>query len=90
MTAPLLVTLTVPELRELVREAVREEMATARPAESDWMTAADVCEHARISLSRLDKCVREGLPCHRVGPVRRFRRAEVDTWFAGRRLRAVR
>jgi hypothetical protein len=88
--APLLVTLTVPQLRELVGEAVRDALAEQRPPESDWMTSADVCEHAHISPSRLDKCVREGLPVHRIGTARRFRRGEVDSWFGGRRLRAVR
>lgn len=49
--------------------------ATAGP----WMTAEDVAEYLKVSLSTVHRWRRAGsLPSYKAGNVRRFRQADVD------------
>lgn len=50
-----------------------------------WMDRQAAAEHLRIHVNTLDEWRKnKGLPYHRVGRVIRFRRHELDEWFAGR------
>jgi excisionase family DNA binding protein len=46
-----------------------------------YMSQADVADYLRVSQRTVRRWVQEkGLPCHRIGDLVRFRRAEVDAW----------
>jgi predicted DNA-binding transcriptional regulator AlpA len=86
--APLLVTLTVPQLRELVGEVVRDALAAhGAPAETDWLDMAQACRHVGVSAPTLRK---HGPPPARFGGQVRYRRSDLDAWMSGRRLRVAR
>lgn len=85
MTAPLLVTLTVPELRELVGEVVRDALAAhGAPAETDWLSVEEACRHVGVTAQTLRRHVP---PTGRVGGKLRYRRSALDSWVESRRLR---
>ena len=81
MTA-LAVTLTVEELRALVRAAVREELSANAPPGADVMTAEEAGKVLRLHPAVVRRYVRtQGLPAHRVGSEYRFRRSEILAWL---------
>lgn len=100
----MLVQLTADELRALVRDAVRVELAASKGAPDDWLDqdgAAALLGVKRSTIPTL--CQRDALPHSRVGRLYRFRRSELETWLEeratkphghgpkhGRTLRAVR
>lgn len=105
MTAPVrIVTIPVDELQQLVRDAVRAELAEQRPAEDEWMDAEAVAKMLSVERTTVPTlCRRDGLPHYRPGRTYTFRRSEVLAWLQerskrpgshggrhGRTLRAVR
>jgi excisionase family DNA binding protein len=78
----MLVTLTVEQLRAIVRE----EVAAARPAE--FVDSAEVARLLRVETSTVPTLVkRDGLPHHRIGRQYRFRVPEVVAWAEERAQR---
>jgi excisionase family DNA binding protein len=79
----LAVTLTVEELRALVREAVREEVAAAGQGASDVLTLPEAAKELRMCGKMVIRFVRtRGLPGVKVGRSWRFRRSQLLTWMA--------
>lgn len=86
--APMIVQLTVPQLRELVREEVRDALATHQaPAESDWLDATAAALHLGICVRTLRKLYP---PDGGTGTRPRWRRSSLDSRSEGRRLRVAR
>jgi excisionase family DNA binding protein len=82
----MIVQLTLSELHSAIREAVREEIGALRPP--DYMTpdqVAAVLGCATESVSTY--CTRDGLPCVKIGRIRRFVREDVVAWLDERRTR---
>lgn len=78
------VTLTRGELRAMVRAAVREELGPR--TEAEYLTAEEVGRLLHCTPQSVVKyCRRDGLPCVRVGTLRRFARADVLAWLEQRR-----
>jgi len=83
VSGPFVVT-TPDELRELIREAVRAELAEHRPAESEWVDT----KQAAALLGRHEKTVaamarRGELPAKRLGNQWRLKRADCLAKLAG-------
>lgn len=84
----LLVTMSVADLQRVVRDAVHEELANARPEPDAVMTCAEVAELLDVHPYSVPKLVkRDGLPGHRLGASRewRFIRSEVFAWLRSRK-----
>lgn len=82
--ATMLVTLTIGGLKQLVREAVREELKT--PVAPEYLSAEQVAELIGCGVESIRTyCTRDGLPCVRIGKLRRFQRADVLAWLEERR-----
>jgi len=80
------VTLTRGELRAIVRAAVRDELGPR--AEAEYLTAEEVGRMLGCTPQSVAKYSRrDGLPCVRVGTLRRFSRADVLEWLEERRTR---
>jgi excisionase family DNA binding protein len=80
----MLVTLTVEQLRSLIREEVRGELGNTN-ASSTYMTVDQVAELLQVNARTVRNWVRsEGLPAMRVGAEYRFRRENVVTWLEDR------
>lgn len=78
----LAVTLTVDELRALVREEVRKAVPSG-PAAAEILTTAQVALLLDVHAKVVGRYIKEhGLPVHRVGGEYRFLRAEVMAWVA--------
>ena len=76
------------EVRELVRTAVREELASHRDPERDVLTAEQVAGMLAVHVKTVAKLVvRDGLPARRLGREYRFDRDEVLAWLAERAVR---
>lgn len=76
------------EVCELVRTAVREELASHRDPERDVLTAEQVADMLAVHVRTVAKLVvREGLPARRLGREYRFNRDEVLEWLAERAVR---
>lgn len=86
-TAPLLVTLTVQQLEELVERAASRALEKHQvPPESDWMSQEEACRHLGITSKTLRKHIPpSGMAGHKL----RWRRSALDSWVESRRLRAV-
>lgn len=84
------VIVTPEELRALVREAVRQEVA--RPEESEIMTCEQVATLLQVDPESVRKYTkRNGLPFMRLGGHElRFRRSAVLEWLAGKPVRGIR
>jgi excisionase family DNA binding protein len=86
----LAVTLTVDELRKLVREEVQRasgpSIASTAP---EVMTRADVAKLLQVHPNVVGRYIREqGLPAARLGGEWRFLRADIIAWLAARKERA--
>lgn len=81
MTA-LAVTLTVDELRALVREAVREERSAPVEEAAEVLTREQVARLLQVNAHFVPKLIKQGMPAHRLGEQWRFRRSEVLAWLA--------
>lgn len=80
------VTMTRGELKALLRAAVREELGPR--VEAEFLTAEEVGRMLGCTPQSVTKyCRRDGLPCVRVGTLRRFSRADVLAWLDERRSR---
>ena len=54
------------------------------------MTSKDVAQYLKISLTAVYRMSQEGeIPSHKVGGRRRFRRDEIDKWFAGKLTKKI-
>lgn len=80
-----MVLLTPDELRELVREAVRE-IALAPSAgssvPSDVLNREQVAKMLSVNPHHVPKLVKQGMPVHMLGKMQRFLRNEVLAWIA--------
>lgn len=46
-----------------------------------YLSQADVAEYLRVNPRTIRRWMQDkGMPCHRIGDLVRFRRAEVDAW----------
>ena len=80
----LAVTLTVDELRALVREAVRDEVSRTTE-ESEILTRDDAAALLQVHPVMVTRYVRkEGLPAIPLGREWRFRRSEILAWLDAR------
>ena len=89
MTAALAVQLTVEELRSLVRDAVKQELALVPKGvePSEVLTRKQAAELLSVNPHQMPKLIKEGLPAHRFGvggKQWRFRRSEILQWLAKR------
>ena len=77
--------LTAEEVRDLVRTAVREELASQQHPERDVLTAEHVADMLAVHVKTVAKLVVcDGLPARRLGREYRFNRDEVLAWLAER------
>lgn len=85
MTAPAY-TLSVDELRALVRDAVREELAAQSPGGSEILSREKVAKLLGCHVRTVSNLVRsKGLPvAFMVGAQPRFKRAEIERWMQER------
>lgn len=86
MADTMLVTLTVAELEELVRSAVRSELAKPATADSDVLTLKGVASllqrHTKVVMRLVSE---EGLPCVWISEREpRFFRSKVLAWLETR------
>ena len=80
-----LTALTSEELTALVRQAVRDELASSGSAKSEYLTAESVAELLGVHVKTVQKWVeRDGLPALRAGRHYRFIRANVVEWLESR------
>lgn len=77
----LAVTLTVEELRELVRVEVAAALDAQQPP-SDWADQEGIAAHLGVSSPTVKKLTENGMPHVYVGSHRRFSRRAVDAWLA--------
>jgi excisionase family DNA binding protein len=79
------VALTVDELRELMRAAVREALVTQEADQDEVMTREEAAGLLKVHPDVLIRYVRQfALPGHKVGSEWRFRRSELLNWLAQR------
>lgn len=52
-------------------------------APEPWVTGRQVLEYFNVSQSTLDRWTKAGMPCERIGGVRRFRLSECEEWHKG-------
>lgn len=82
MSAPAIVVLEVEQLRSLIREAVRAELANVRQPE-EWLDVKGAAEYLGLCREYLCKLARRGeIPASRLGRDWRFRRSELDAHMA--------
>jgi excisionase family DNA binding protein len=84
--AQTLVAVSPEELAELVKKAVREELAHNPPKPGkNYLDARELAEHYSVSRSTVQNWIsEEGCPHIMRGKVLRFELAAVDAWFRGR------
>ncbi len=77
------------QLKELVREAVREEIGAPRVAEErEVLTREQAAELLQIHPDILVRYVRnESLPAQKIGPEWRFMRSELLAWLEARAVK---
>lgn len=80
----LVVTLTLTELRALVRAEVRDAIADRSPAPPPLLDRAGLARALGKSLPSIDRLRKAGLPCVKVGDVDRFELDRVLEWLRGR------
>lgn len=83
----LAVTLTVDELRALVRDAVRAELGERTETTAEIMTREQVAELLNVDVRTITNYVKKrGLPATKLGGNEwRFRRTEVLKWIEQRK-----
>jgi excisionase family DNA binding protein len=74
---------TPAELRLLIKDAVREELAKAAPTQqSDVMTREQVADMLQVHIAVVSRYVKKkGLPAVKIGRDWRFRRGDVLAWM---------
>lgn len=78
----LLVQLSVDDLRDIVRSAVKQEL-DSRAEPSEVMTTDGAGELLQLDPKTVAKYASAGkVPAHRLGPEWRFRRSELLQWLA--------
>jgi excisionase family DNA binding protein len=88
-----IVVTTHAQLKKLVREALREELATATVDNSQQRTATlginskAAATYLGITQRTLTNYVKAGMPHHRPGRDLRFKTHELDEWSAAKGLR---
>lgn len=87
------VTLTVDQLGAVVQAAVLAALAQAGPPQDEILDTAGVAALLKAHPKTIARWVRtEGLPAYRLGGEERgeyrFKRAEVEKWFAARGAKA--
>lgn len=77
--------MTPEQLKGIVREAVREELARRDNAPSDGLVSQrEICKALRISRSKLFELVGKGMPQHRLGAHSpRYDASECVAWIKG-------
>lgn len=82
----MVVTLTAQQLRALVAEAVADAMAELDLGEPapELVDRRGLAQALSVSLSSVDRLIREGAPLVRVGDAPRFRVADVVAWLQAR------
>lgn len=81
-TRTMVVQLTVEELEERIRSAVRAELGER--SDHGWMTRADVAKTLGVGVRSVSNYVGRGtLRAHKMGRLVRFRRDDVDAFVAG-------
>ena len=72
--------ITGNDLKELIKGAVREELAAIQPSKNDsYLTRQELSEKLRISLVSLDKAVRNGkLKAYRINGRVLFKESEIN------------
>jgi hypothetical protein len=93
MTPPtvLLVTLSLDDLRALVREAVRAELVERAPASgtSTLRDRRELAHHLGVSPATVTRLTAEGCPCTYVGDSPRYDIGAVCAWLAERGRRGT-
>jgi len=83
----LLVTLTVSQLRALVREEVNDAIGTSSD-DQKWLTLEQVADMLQVTTKTVRAWVRdEGLPASKAGPEYRFRKDLVLSWLEERAVK---
>lgn len=80
-----LVLMRAADLEELVRRAVRDELARGTPPDpaSEWLDRDGVAALLGYRPAYVSELVRHrGLPCTKVGRKMRFSRHEVEAWIS--------
>lgn len=81
----LLVTLTVDQLRDLIRTEIKaaiRERADAKPL-APILDSEEAADYLRMPVGVLRKRTAKGeVPSFKIGAVLRYRRAELDDWIA--------
>lgn len=80
MSSDLALTLTVEQLRALVREELARALGSLRP---DVLSVQQAADYAEVGPGTIRTWIREGLPATRRGRRLMLRREEVDQWRAG-------
>lgn len=57
------------------------EIVLKRTHEPSLMTKRECAEYLRVSVSSVDRYIKEGLPCRKVGGQPRFVKDDVDEWL---------
>lgn len=81
-------TITPDEIKQIVKEAVKETMLEKKekPVEMKYYTRQETCQLLQISLSTLDTYVRKGaITCSRLGTRVRFSQKDIDKAMARNR-----
>jgi excisionase family DNA binding protein len=74
-----IITITPDELRALVREAVREEMAAKHVDPVEWIDATEAAKLLGVGTRTIQRLAKAGeLPCTKLGTLLRFNRAAID------------
>jgi excisionase family DNA binding protein len=73
------------ELRQMLRDGALLAQVPAQRQdtveESEVLTLVDVAALLRVERHHVAKLIELGLPCHRIGSMRRFIRREVFAWL---------
>jgi excisionase family DNA binding protein len=76
-----LVVVSRDDLREMIRDAVREALESGEH-DAEWLDAAGVAKLVKVHAGSVLRLVKtRGLPVHYVGRLARFNRAEVLAWM---------
>jgi excisionase family DNA binding protein len=82
---PMIVTLTTSELRDLIRQVIREEIGGITQPRR-WLSTEQVAEELGVCARSIGTLVsRDKLPAHVIGPrLLRFLWSEVEAWLMAR------
>jgi hypothetical protein len=87
----MIVTLTVGELRALIRDGIERHSKAARSAESKWADATTAAKHFGVTRQTIRSWVRLGAPATQIGtsthPQYRIDLVEFDRWVRSQKAR---